>query len=330
MKLTKSFTMAEILISLTIIGIIAAITLPSLVGNINEKTWATQKKALYSRMSQAIALMPSLNGYSVDSTDETNTANNAAMAFINDGLAKVLQINNICDSANLKKCGLPDKIKTIDGSSQITTPTDLHGLNSRMDGSHSYTIPNFPQHNYSFSIMNTKTAAFETKNGESILVFYNPYCATREMLFGNNEHYYPSAPYLCANFVYDLNGRKGPNQVGKDIGFMGVLYSVNSELVAPNFFKQDLNVTTSTYAEAYAACRDKGGRLPNLEEGMVLYVNEYLLNTGYNDNDKFHHLQVEPNKRTIANIKLGISAKFGILTTLNHDTNAYLIRCVEK
>ena len=60
-----AFTMAEILISLTIIGIIAVITLPSLKADINEKTWATQRKALYSRMSQAIAMMPSLNGYGV-------------------------------------------------------------------------------------------------------------------------------------------------------------------------------------------------------------------------------------------------------------------------
>ena len=34
--LSKAFTMAEILISLTIIGVIAAITLPSLQANINE------------------------------------------------------------------------------------------------------------------------------------------------------------------------------------------------------------------------------------------------------------------------------------------------------
>ena len=61
--LNTSFTMAEILLSLTIIGVVAAITLPSLTGNINERTWNTQKKALYARMSQAIALMGSINGY---------------------------------------------------------------------------------------------------------------------------------------------------------------------------------------------------------------------------------------------------------------------------
>lgn len=39
------FTMAEILLSLTIIGVVAAITLPSLTGNINKRTWNTQRKA---------------------------------------------------------------------------------------------------------------------------------------------------------------------------------------------------------------------------------------------------------------------------------------------
>ena len=55
--------MAEILLSLTIIGVVAAITLPSLTGNINERTWNTQRKALYARFSQALSLMPNLNGY---------------------------------------------------------------------------------------------------------------------------------------------------------------------------------------------------------------------------------------------------------------------------
>ena len=51
---SKAFTMAEILLSLTIIGVVAAITLPSLTGNINERMWNTQRKALYARMPQAM------------------------------------------------------------------------------------------------------------------------------------------------------------------------------------------------------------------------------------------------------------------------------------
>ena len=48
-KTKKGFTLAEVLITLTIIGIVAAITLPSLLVNVNEKAWNAQKKALYAR-----------------------------------------------------------------------------------------------------------------------------------------------------------------------------------------------------------------------------------------------------------------------------------------
>ena len=60
-----AFTMAEILISLTIIGVIAAITLPALRANINENTLNTKRKALYTRMSQAIGMMGTVGGYGV-------------------------------------------------------------------------------------------------------------------------------------------------------------------------------------------------------------------------------------------------------------------------
>ena len=57
-----AFTMAEILLSLTIIGVVAAITLPSLTGNINERTWKQARKALYARFRRAIARVPGVNG----------------------------------------------------------------------------------------------------------------------------------------------------------------------------------------------------------------------------------------------------------------------------
>ena len=92
-----AFTMAEILLSLTIIGVVAAITLPSLTGNINERTWNTQRKALYARFSQAIALMPALNGYGTlkeeSSSGASDAVDTAAETFITGGLSKVLKIN---------------------------------------------------------------------------------------------------------------------------------------------------------------------------------------------------------------------------------------------
>lgn len=58
----RAFTMAEVLITLGIIGIVAAITLPSLIGNYQKKQTAIQLKKFYSIMQQAIATSELQNG----------------------------------------------------------------------------------------------------------------------------------------------------------------------------------------------------------------------------------------------------------------------------
>ena len=111
-----AFTMAEILLSLTIIGVVAAIVLPLILGNINERTWKIQKKALLSRMSQAILVMPQISGYGEYITDKDgNLADTIAESFVTDGLAKFLSINNLCDNSHLKDCGIPDSIQGVSG-----------------------------------------------------------------------------------------------------------------------------------------------------------------------------------------------------------------------
>ena len=133
-----AFTMAEILLSLTIIGVVAAITLPSLTGNINERTWNTQRKALYARFSQAISLMPAINGYGTlkevtdSTTGSTSIEDNAAETFVTAGLSKVLKINNICDNDHLTDCGISSKITTL-GGIQIDIPKTMQELNIRDD-----------------------------------------------------------------------------------------------------------------------------------------------------------------------------------------------------
>ena len=49
----KAFTLAEVLITLGIIGIVAAMTLPTLINNHNKKVTITRLKHFQSLMSQA-------------------------------------------------------------------------------------------------------------------------------------------------------------------------------------------------------------------------------------------------------------------------------------
>ena len=284
-SLRAAFTMAEILLSLTIIGVVAAITLPSLTGNINERTWNTQRKALYARMSQAIALMPALNGYGTlseetDSAGSTSIIDTAAEVFITDGLAKVMKINNICDNDHIEDCGIPLTYNTMDAR-QESMPTTITELNDKMTSvsySYSYT------HN-TYSMLDTKAAAFETGNGESILTFYNPNCVTN---MGETGWYF-AQPKICANMIYDLNGSKGPNTIGKDIGFMTILYPTDSVVVAPMPYRNVITGVTSD--EAATACTNQAGeeyRIPTKDELASLFVNKDLISDSFTTGGTYH------------------------------------------
>ena len=328
--LRSAFTMAEILLSLTIIGVVAAITLPSLTGNINERTWNTQRKALYARMSQAIALMPALNGYgtlkeesssgagdAVDTAAET-FVNTAAETFVTEGLSKVLKINNICDNEHLEDCGIVASFTNMAGS-QITTPNTLYELSdwfrsTAWSGS-------------SFSTLDTKAAAFETQNGESIVAYYNQSCRTeylnQESLTSlGNAFGFPQSN-MCVNFIYDLNGNKGPNTVGKDVGIMSVFNATDSNVVAP----MPSSVNNSAAADWYNAAKvctnaDSETRIPNIDELSAMLINSNIINltpAGYWSGSVYN-----------ADKAWAVVASAGHRGTADKSVHGYFVRCVKR
>ncbi len=274
--------MAEILLSLTIIGVVAAITLPSLTGNINERTWNTQRKALYSRISQAISLMPSLNGYGIGATEELTTKN-ATQTFITEGLAKVLKINNICDTEHLNDCGITDKKITpvkLGGAavSPIQIPTTLHDLNSLFNVSTA--LGGESQWTLSYSQVNTEVAAFETVNGESVVVYYYPNCGFNTYSSDTNHYRELIQPTMCVNFMFDLNGKKGPNTIGKDIGFMTGFYPTDTIIVQPNPIAYVKDSDSSYVGRLNQICKNKvseESRIATKEELMSIFVNKSLM-----------------------------------------------------
>ena len=61
-KLSNAFTLSEVLITLGVIGIIAALTLPTLISHYKTKEAGSRLKKFYSAMSQAILLSENDNG----------------------------------------------------------------------------------------------------------------------------------------------------------------------------------------------------------------------------------------------------------------------------
>ncbi len=317
--------MAEILLSLTIIGVVAAITLPSLTGNINERTWNTQRKALYARFSQAIALMPALNGYGelkeASSEGASDAVDTATETFLTAGLSKVLKINNICDNAHLQDCGIVTSFTNMAGC-QISMPTKLYDLH-----------PKFKSATWadsSYSTIDSKAVAFETQNGESIIAFYNPNCRTEYTNLSTQSDYaYGFAQSnMCVNFIYDLNGNKGPNTAGKDIGIMTVFNATDSIVVAPMPSSATNAVFEGngmmTWYNAAKACTnaDSESRLPNLEELSAMFINNNIINLTSN-------FAFWSSKVFDADQAFNVTVNFGTWYVTNKNETRY-VRCVKR
>ena len=62
----KAFTLAEVLITLAIIGVVAAMTIPTLISSYNKKVVETKLLRVYSVMNNAIKMSTIDNGETVN------------------------------------------------------------------------------------------------------------------------------------------------------------------------------------------------------------------------------------------------------------------------
>lgn len=89
----SAFTLAEVLITLGVIGIVAAMTLPTLIAKYQEKVMITQLKKVYTELSQAVML------FKVDDniTNLSDSSLNSNAEF-NNFIEKYLNVAKKCNS----------------------------------------------------------------------------------------------------------------------------------------------------------------------------------------------------------------------------------------
>ncbi|MBE7710345.1 MAG: type II secretion system protein [Cyanobacteria bacterium SIG32] len=80
-----AFTLAEVLITLAIIGVVAAMTIPTLIADYQEKQTVTKVKKLYSTLTNAHKLVEAMNGYGAISAifDDSKTGAENTQAVVN-------------------------------------------------------------------------------------------------------------------------------------------------------------------------------------------------------------------------------------------------------
>ena len=184
----KGFTLAETLITLAIIGIVAAITLPSLINNYQSRAWNTAAQVFETKLEDALKVMNSqevLAGY-ISTGD-----------FINE-LKKYIKITKVCYNNKLDSCFV-DKItwNIIDISNGTESQTIISkDLKNSSDLGH--------------DDWNTETVGIQFADGVSGVLAYNPDCEQNpysNQVVGTN----------CIALVYDTSGFKSPNTFTKDI-----------------------------------------------------------------------------------------------------------------
>ena len=189
---SKGFTLAEVLITLAIIGIVAALTIPTLIQNYQERAWGTASQVFQRKLGEALRVMNvqgTLAGY-------TTTE-----AFV-DELSKHIKITRICENDDITTC-----------FSDTVTWGD-----EEVDMSKIKKAKNFGQTDW-----DTNTVAVQFANGVNGVIAYNPDC--RQNQFSNDvitvgEN---GIGTTCLAILYDVDGFKNPNTQQKDLRGLNVI-----------------------------------------------------------------------------------------------------------
>lgn len=190
-----AFTLAEVLITLAVIGVVAAMTMPLLIQHFKDKVLITQVKKSYTNFLNVIERMKAENG-TTDVADLFVTGEEAEQIAKN--IASFYNGSNVCSGAN-KGCGSSYKVKTSkpmnNGNGGITKEDFGFPRINIVDGSSIY-LRDLRK--------NCDPMRYEYKNKDS-----------------NGFHTGTTSQvtdYRCATVVIDVNGEyKGPNQYGADV-----------------------------------------------------------------------------------------------------------------
>ncbi len=98
-KKSAAFTLAEVLVTLGVLGVVAAMTMPTLVGNYQKKAYVTQLSKVYSEVQQA-ALKYKNDNNAINLREAGLTSQAKMKSFLHDYLKVVAD----CDSVVKEPC----------------------------------------------------------------------------------------------------------------------------------------------------------------------------------------------------------------------------------
>ena len=195
MKKNNGFTLAEVLITLAIIGIVAALTIPTLVQNYQERAWNTASQVFEKKLEEALKVMntqASLAGYKT--TED----------FVH-ALSKHMKITKVCKSDNITSC-FENEVFWGTQSEKIDI-TKMHKAR-----------------HFGLDDWDTELIGLQFANGTIGIIAYDPKCEQNP--FSNQV-----TGKSCIAMLYDINAFMRPNSNGKDLRSINIS-SLNNVCVA--------------------------------------------------------------------------------------------------
>ena len=200
-----AFTLAEVLVTIGVIGIVAAITMPTLVAKIQDHVKAKRIENIRQKLSKvtdAMSATSGINGYA------------DTMEFVTE-MNKHMKIAKICDNDNLSACWPTKEVMLNDEGkmweiSKTKKPKTLK-------------IPDAVLNNY------TNTVGIVTADGTSMILSYDKTCDFNPEVTGYAYSGGLSNSASCLAGVFDWNGGKNPNKLGKDVITMGVASGLGND-----------------------------------------------------------------------------------------------------
>ena len=209
-----AFTLAEVLITLGVIGVVAALTMPTLLKNIAERSNSEAQANLAQKITKSMDLMRADGGLerTYNSTDE----------FV-DEFSKYIKISTRCDADHIADCWPTKTVTTSDGKTfDVSKAKTGKNLNLKDNKSNNVGII--------------------LADGATLILTYNPNAgiigdgdtvtpsfADLPIGFGRTKKFaYTTSVTDPIDFVMDVNGFKGPNSEARN----GKQYDVRSFKVA--------------------------------------------------------------------------------------------------
>jgi prepilin-type N-terminal cleavage/methylation domain-containing protein len=125
----KGFTLAEVLITLSIIGVVAALTIPTVVQNYQKTQTVTQLKKVYSALSNttnlAIAEHGPIEGWEI----AENTTGEDAVNFVNAYMTPYLKVSKNCENKTTDDCDFKRSYLNSDQLTSISSSAARFYLN---------------------------------------------------------------------------------------------------------------------------------------------------------------------------------------------------------